>query len=612
MVAAGTVQGHYRRRPGALEQQPRSRHRLVQDNSQGGPASRRFSRRRVSRALPLDDVVAAHGIRLPWPARVVDGLDDGYGSTAGQGDRAQATLAGRVVRPSARGPAARRARARPAHAPRRLPPRRRRLVRGARFPRADRRRRPRAWPAIRAGRAHAGRRAHRLGQDADRLPRRARRRWCAQGLAPGGLPDETAVVYVSPLKALSNDIRAEPGGAAGRHPRRAGRAGPARRRHPHRRAHRRHAAARAPAAHAQAPPHILVTTPESLYVLLGSESGRAMLSTVRTRDRRRDPRASPRSKRGSHLALSLERLRGAVRASRRCASACRRRRSRSTRSRASWSAPARVVDGVADCAIVDIGHAQQRDLALELPPTPLAAVMSNEQWEQVYDRLAELVAQHRTTLVFVNTRRMAERAARHLGERLGKERVAAHHGSLVARAAARRRAAPEARRAARCWSPPPRWSWASTSATSTWSASSARRARSPTFLQRVGRSGHAVGGVPKARLFPQSRDELVECAALLDCVRRGELDALHVPPAPLDVLAQQIVAETACREWDEDALFALVRRAWPYAQLDARATSTPCVRMLADGFTTRHGPRGALRAPRRRAPPAARAHAARA
>ena len=153
--------------------------------------------------------------------------------------------------------------------------------------------------------------------------------------------------------------------------------------------------------------------------------------------------------------------------------------------------------------------------------------MSNDQWEQVYERVAELVQQHRTTLVFVNTRRMAERVARHLGERLGKEAVAAHHGSLAKEAAPRRRAAAQARRAAACWSRPRRSSSASTSATSTWSASSARRARSPTFLQRVGRSGHAVGGVPKGRLFPQSRDELVECAALLDCVRRGELDALR-------------------------------------------------------------------------------------
>ena len=248
-----------------------------------------------------------------------------------------------------------------------------------------------------------------------------------------------------------------------------------------------------------------------------------------------------------------------------------------------------VVDGRADCEIVDIGYAKQRDLALELPPTPLSAVMSNDQWEQVYGRVAELVHLHRTTLVFVNTRRMAERAARHLGERLGKEAVAAHHGSLAkeARLDAEQRLK--------------RGELKVLVATASLElgldigdVDLVCQLGSPrsiaTFLQRAGRSGHAVGGVPKARLFPQSRDELVECAALLDAVRRGELDALRIVPAPLDVLAQQIVAETASREWNEDALFALVRRAWPYAQL-ARADFDAVVRMLADGFTTRHGPR---------------------
>ena len=243
----------------------------------------------------------------------------------------------------------------------------------------------------------------------------------------------------------------------------------------------------------------------------------------------------------------------------------------------------------ADCEIVDIGYAKERDLALELPPTPLGAVMSNDQWEQVYGRVAELVWQHRTTLVFVNTRRMAERAARHLGERLGKEAVGAHHGSL----AKELRLDAEQRLK--------RGELKVLVATASLElgldigdVDLVCQLGSPrsiaTFLQRAGRSGHAVGGVPKARLFPQTRDELVECAALLDCVRRGELDALRVPPAPLDVLAQQIVAETACREWDEDALFALVRRAWPYAELP-RERYDAVVRMLADGYTTRHGTR---------------------
>ena len=263
-----------------------------------------------------------------------------------------------------------------------------------------------------------------------------------------------------------------------------------------------------------------------------------------------------------------------------------------------------VVDGRADCEIVDIGYAKQRDLALELPPTPLAAVMSNDQWEQVYGRVAELVHLHRTTLVFVNTRRMAERAARHLGERLGKEAVAAHHGSLAkeARLDAEQRLK--------------RGDLKVLVATASLElgldigdVDLVCQLGSPrsiaTFLQRAGRSGHAVGGVPKARLFPQSRDELVECAALLDAVRRGELDALRIVPAPLDVLAQQIVAETASREWDEDELFALVRRAWPYARARARRLR----RRRAHARRRLHdAPRPAreLRPPRRRPPRPAR------
>jgi ATP-dependent Lhr-like helicase len=243
----------------------------------------------------------------------------------------------------------------------------------------------------------------------------------------------------------------------------------------------------------------------------------------------------------------------------------------------------------ADCAIVDIGYAKQRDLALEIPPTTLAAVMSNDQWEQVYVRVADLVRAHRTTLVFVNTRRMAERAARHLGELLGKQAVAAHHGSL----AKETRLDAEQRLK--------RGDLKVLVATASLElgldigdVDLVCQLGSPrsiaTFLQRAGRSGHAVGGTPKARLFPQSRDELLECAALLDCIAKGELDALRIPPAPLDVLAQQIVAEVACAEWNEDELFALLRRAWPYAQLQ-REDYDAVVRMLSEGFTTRRGPR---------------------
>ncbi|HEY0201736.1 MAG TPA: helicase-related protein, partial [Burkholderiaceae bacterium] len=327
---------------------------------------------------------------------------------------------------------------------------------------------------------------------------------------------------------------------------------------------------------------------ESLYVLLGSLSGRRMLGTVRAVivD---EIHALAASKRGSHLALSLERLQALcpARPVRIGLSATQKPIAEVARF---LVGAGRVRDGVADCAVVDIGYAQQRDLALELPPTPLEAVMSGDQWAQVYARVAELAAQHRTTLVFVNTRRMAERAARHLGELLGKEAVAAHHGSL----------AKETRFAAeqRLKNGELQVLVATASlelGLDIGDVDLVCQLGSPraiaTFLQRAGRAGHRVGGVPKARLFPQSRDELVECAALLDCVRRGELDALRVPSAPLDVLAQQIVAEVACQEWNEDALHALMRGAWPYATLE-RARFDTVLRMVSEGFTTRNGQRG--------------------
>ncbi|RZL90038.1 MAG: DEAD/DEAH box helicase [Variovorax sp.] len=442
-----------------------------------------------------------------------------------------------------------------------------------------------AWPAIRAGRhtlvaapTGSGKTLTAFLAALDVLVR--------QGLRPEGLADETAVVYVSPLKALSNDIKLNlEAPLAGiraelstlglpdvdiRSAVRTGDTTPKDRQQ-----------------NLRKPPHILVTTPESLYVLLGSVSGRKMLSTVRTVivD---EIHAIAASKRGSHLSLSLERLQSL------CGQPLTRVGLSATQKPIDEIArflvgAGCVSDGVADCAIVDIGYAKERDLALELPPVPLGAVMSNEQWEQVYSRVAELVHLHRTTLVFVNTRRMAERAARHLGERLGKEAVAAHHGSLAkeARLDAEQRLK--------------RGELKVLVATASLElgldigdVDLVCQLGSPrsiaTFLQRAGRSGHAVGGTPKARLFPQSRDELVECAALLDCIRRGELDALRVLPAPLDVLSQQIVAETASREWDEDELFALVRRAWPYAQL-AREDYRAVLQMLAEGFSTRNGPR---------------------
>ena len=218
--------------------------------------------------------------------------------------------------------------------------------------------------------------------------------------------------------------------------------------------------------------------------------------------------------------------------------------------------------------------------------------MSGEVWTQVYDRLAELIREHRTTLVFVNTRRLVERVSRHLSERLGEENVAAHHGSL----SKERRLNAEQRLK--------RGELKVLVATASLELGidigdvdlvcqigSTRSINA--FLQRVGRAGHSVGGISKGRLFPLSRDELVECAALLDAVRRGELDCLHVPSKPLDVLAQQIVAEVSAREWNEDSLFELMRAAHPYRELE-RVEFDECVRMLAEGFSTRRGRRGAL------------------
>lgn len=403
------------------------------------------------------------------------------------------------------------------------------------------------------------------------------------------LTDETQVVYVSPLKALSNDIQRNletPLAGIRDALRHRGlpdveirawvRTGdtPAGERERMRRR----------------PPHIVVTTPESLYILLGSESGRTMLASTRTVIVDEIHAMAP-NKRGAHLALSLERL-SALTGDRllRIGLSATQNPIEAVAQLLIGAAP----DGTAAApvTIVDTGHQRPRDLAIELPPAPLEAVMSAEVWQVVYDRLAQLIEAHRTTLVFVNTRRMAERVARQLSERLGESAVTAHHGSMAKehRLIAERKLK--------------RGELKALVATASLElgidigdVDLVCQLSSPhsiaSFLQRVGRSGHAIGGLPKGRLFPLSRDDLVESAALLDSVRRGELDRLTVPTQPLDVLAQQIVAEVATRDWSAPDLYNRMRRAWPYRMLSHDDFMT-VVHMLAEGFSTRRGRRGAL------------------
>jgi ATP-dependent Lhr-like helicase len=441
----------------------------------------------------------------------------------------------------------------------------------------------RAWPLIQAGRdvliaapTGSGKTFAAFLAAIDDLLR--------QGITGGGtLPDETQVVYVSPLKALSNDIQknlSQPleeiraalvaDGLPDANIRvllRTGDTAPAERQ-----------------AMVKQPPHILVTTPESLYLILTSERARETLRNVRTVivD---EIHAVARDKRGSHLTLSLERLAAL---------------SRHPLQRIGLSATQKPIEEIArflvgterpSPAIVDSGHARELDLALEIPSSPLEAVMSAEVWEEVDERLAQLISAHRTTLVFVNTRRLCERLTMQLSERLGADQVTSHHGSLS------REKRLEAETRLKNGELKALMATASLElgidigAVDLVCQVSTPRSIA-TLLQRVGRSGHRLGAVPKGRVFPLSRDELIECAALLRAARERKLDRLIIPERPLDILAQQLVAAVACEEWDEDALYDLVRRAYPYRDL-ARKDFDDVVRMLSDGFTTKRGRRSA-------------------
>ncbi|MSR57072.1 MAG: DEAD/DEAH box helicase [Planctomycetaceae bacterium] len=425
----------------------------------------------------------------------------------------------------------------------------------------------------------------------------------------GDLPDELRVVYISPLRALSNDMHRnlevplaeittlalEEGLNVSpiRAGLRTGDTSPSKR-----------------AALLKRPPHILVTTPESLYLLLTSRKGRERLKTVETVivD---EIHALVRDKRGSHLALSLERLahlcphpiqRIGLSATQRPIEAIAaflvgepgesgkpKAEIRCHVADPAFRFPLSALDPVADptppCAIIDAGHQRDLDLAIEIPQSELGAVCMHEQWAEVNARLCELINAHKSTLIFVNTRRMAERVTHQLTQLLGEEAVGSHHGSLAA---------------------PLRLDTEQRLKTGQLKAVVATASlelgldighidlvvqigssRSiATFLQRVGRSGHALGLVPKGRLFALTRDELLESLAMIRAIRAGRLDAIAIPVAPLDILAQQIVAEVSSDEWSTDELFALCRRAYPYRNL-ARREFDRVIGFLSEGIS--HG-----------------------
>jgi ATP-dependent Lhr-like helicase len=399
--------------------------------------------------------------------------------------------------------------------------------------------------------------------------------------ATNRLPDAVQVVYVSPLKALSNDIRrnlelplreiaaaAVSEGCDLAPIRVAVRTGdtPARERQ----------------AMLRKAPHILVTTPESLYLLLTGAKSREMLRSVRTVivD---EIHALARDKRGSHLTLSLARL------DRLCTMSSTRiglsatQRPMDEIARFLVGTPNIDARGQAKCHIVDTGHVRQLDLAVEVPPSELSTVCPVETWKEVYGRLSELIRHHRSTLVFVNTRRLAERVCHYLEEELGPGHVASHHGSLSRDSRLR---AEELLKAGEL---------KAIVATASLElgidigyVDLVCQIGSPrsiaTFLQRVGRAGHALGRIPKGRLFAMTRDELLEALALVSAVRQGRLDRIVMPVAPLDILAQQIVAAAACEDWDEDALYDLCRQAWPYHDLK-RGDFDAVVAMLSDGIS---------------------------
>jgi len=397
------------------------------------------------------------------------------------------------------------------------------------------------------------------------------------------LTDQTEVLYISPLKALSNDIQknlmgplheitalAKKQHLAMAEIRVAVRTGDT--------------LARERQAMLKKPPHILVSTPESFYILLTAEKSRAMLKNINTVivD---EIHAIADDKRGAHLALSLERLEALT---------------AKVPIRIGLSATQKPMQLVARFLagnkrpqpnIIDIGYKRHLDIAVEVPPSELAPIASNEMWEEIYDRLAEFAKQNRSTLIFVNTRRLAERTAHHLTERLGADQVAAHHGSLS------RKIRLNVETKLKNGELKALVATASLElGIDIGNIDLVCQIGSPraiaTALQRIGRAGHWRGAISKGRIFATTRDELIECAALVKAIRAEDLDRLIIPPQPLDILAQQIVATCATGDWQEQDLFELMRRAYPYADL-TRETFNSILEMLSEGIAGSRGRYGA-------------------
>lgn len=404
----------------------------------------------------------------------------------------------------------------------------------------------------------------------------------------GTLQATTQIIYVSPLKALSNDIhknllqplrdieavakqRNQPLQQEIRVAVRTGDTLPRERQ-----------------AMLKTPPHILVTTPESLYILLTAEKSRALLTNVHTVivD---EIHAIADDKRGAHLALTLERLEALT---------------TKPLNRIGLSATQKPIEKIASFLvgigddnrrqspfIVQMGHQRQLDLGVVVPASELGPIASNEMWDEIYDQLATLARQHKSTLIFVNTRRLAERVAHHLSERLGEDQVAAHHGSLSRKIRLN------------CEAKLKNGEYKALVATASLelgidigAIDLVCQIGSPraiaTALQRVGRASHFRDAISKGRFFATTRDELTECAALVYAIKEGELDQLIIPKEPLDILCQQIVAICASGEMHEDDLFALVKHAYPYQHLNP-VTFNNLLAMLSNGIAGSRGRFGA-------------------